>query len=122
MPEPVRRTHEERLIERYFDAFNRHDVDGVVACLDPDIVLVSPDGSRVVGLDAARDRYAQEFASMPDAHCELRLATGHDGHGVAESLFGATVDGRPIRAIGAEVMEFANGVIAEIRDYHQILE
>src|SRR5437868_4755307 len=27
-------TPEEELIQRYFDAFNRHDLDGVMACFD----------------------------------------------------------------------------------------
>jgi ketosteroid isomerase-like protein len=114
-------TPEELLIERYFDAFNRHDLEGVLACFDADIVLVSPDGSRVVGIDAARQRYAEELTAMPDAHCELRRATGHDGHGVAESVFRATVGGRPVEAVGAEVMELAGDVITEIRDYHQMV-
>ncbi len=58
---------------------------------------------------------------MPDADCELRLATGHDGHGVAESVFRATVGGTPIQAVGAEVMELTGEVISEIRDYHQVV-
>ena len=113
-------TREERCITAYFDAFNAHDVDGVLACFRDDIALVSPDGTRVVGLAAARPRYAQEFATMPDARCELVLATGHAGDGAAESVFRATVDGRVIEAVGAEVMEFVDGLISEIRDYHQL--
>ena len=56
--------------------------------------------ARNVGLDAARTRYAQEFESMPDAHCDLQVANGDAGYGVAESVFHATVDGRvdPARA------------------------
>ncbi len=113
-------TREERCITAYFDAFNAHDVDGVLACFRDDVRLVSPDGARVVGLDAARARYQQEFDSMPDARCELVLATGHAGYGAAESVFRATVDGRPIEAVGAEVMEFVDGRISEIRDYHHL--
>lgn len=113
-------TREERCITAYFDAFNAHDVDGVLACFRGDVVLVGPDGTRVVGLDAARARYEQEFASMPDARCELVLATGHAGYGAAESVFRATVQGRVIEAVGAEVMEFVDGLISEIRDYHRL--
>jgi ketosteroid isomerase-like protein len=112
-------TREERCITAYFDAFNTHDVDGVLACFRDDVTLVSPDGARVVGLDAARARYQQEFDSMPDARCELVLATGHAGYGAAESVFRATLDGRAVEAVGAEVMEFVDGLISEIRDYHQ---
>jgi ketosteroid isomerase-like protein len=113
-------TPEERCITTYFDAFNRHDLEGVLACFRDDVALVSPDGSRVVGIDAARARYAQEFDSMPDARCELQVANGHAGYGVAESVFRATIDGRQVEAVGAEVMEFVDGRISEIRDYHQL--
>ena len=116
-------TPEEQLIEQYFDAFNGHDVEGVVACFHEAIALVNPNGERVEGIDAARLRYEQEFATMPDAHCDLRLATGNDGRGVAESVFRATLtDGTAICAVGAEVIEFADGRIKEIRDYHHLAD
>ena len=115
-------TIEEQVIEQYFDAFNRHDVDGVVACFHERVVLVDTAGQRVEGIEAARRRYEADFAMIPDAHCELRLVTGHDGHGVAESIFRGTVrEGGPVRAVGTEVMEFQEAKIKEIRDYHQLL-
>jgi ketosteroid isomerase-like protein len=114
------KTDEERLIEEYFDAFNRHDLAGVMACFHSDIVLSSPAGARATGLDAARRRYEQEFATMPDARCELRMVVGRDGRGVAESTFRATINGSPVCAIGTEVIEVVDGKIKEIRDYHQM--
>src|SRR5690349_21784077 len=88
-------TREERCITAYFDAFNAHDVDGVLACFRDDVRLVDANDEVLVGLDAARALYAQEFESMPDAHCELVMANGHAGYGVAESVFrGTTLDGR----------------------------
>src|SRR5262245_9468917 len=113
-------TPEERCIIAYFDAFNRHDVERVLACFRDDVALVSPDGTRVVGLDAARARYAHEFETMPDAQWEVQVASGDAGCGVAESVFRATIDGRAVEAVGAEVMEFVDGRISEIRDYHQL--
>jgi ketosteroid isomerase-like protein len=114
-------TPEERCITAYFDAFNRHDLDGVLACFRDDVALVDSEGKRIVGLDAARALYAQEFESMPDAHCELVVGNGHAGYGVAESVFhGTTLEGRVIEAVGAEVMEFVDGRISVIRDYHQM--
>jgi taurine dehydrogenase small subunit len=115
-------TPEEQLIERYFAAFNRHDVDAVLACFHDDAVLVDPQGRRVEGRAGVRRRYTEEFTLMPDAHCSLRMAVGHEGRGVAESIFTATTaDGAEIRAVGAEVLEFADGKIKEIRDYHQLV-
>ena len=115
------KTAEEQVIERYFEAFNRHDVDGVMACFDDAVVLVDTAGKQVRGHAAVRQRYEEDFALFPDAHCELRTVTGHDERGVAESIFRGTVrDGGSVRAVGTEVMEFAGGKIKEIRDYHQL--
>jgi ketosteroid isomerase-like protein len=105
-------TAEEELIRRYFDAFNRHDLESVVACFHDQAVLLSSSGKRLVGL--------AEVASFPDAHCQLRVCVGNSGHGVAESFFSGTRAGHGrIEAIGAEVIEIEDGKIKEIRDYHQ---
>jgi hypothetical protein len=113
-------TSEEQLIKRYFDAFNRHDLEGVVACFHEQAVLVSPNGRRLAGIAEVRRSYETEFAMFPDAHCDLRLCTGNSGRGVAESYFTGTRSGRgKTEAIGAEVMEIVDGKIKEIRDYHQ---
>ena len=42
-------TLEEKLIRRYFDAFNRHDIEGVMACFHDEAVLVGPNRKRLVG-------------------------------------------------------------------------
>jgi ketosteroid isomerase-like protein len=116
-------TPEEQLIQRYFDAFNRHDIEGVMACFHEEPALVHGDGKRLAGRPQVRRQYETEFEACPDGRCELRLCTGNSGRGVAESLFHGTRarDGKLIEAIGAEVMEIVGGKIKEIRDYHQPL-
>jgi ketosteroid isomerase-like protein len=113
-------TLEEELIRRYFDAFNKHDLEGVMACFHDEAVLVGPNGKRLVGRAEVRRSYETEFALFPDAHCELRVCMGNSGRGVAESYFTGTRSAQKrIEAIGAEVMEIVDGKIKEIRDYHQ---
>ena len=114
-------TPEEQLIQRYFDAFNRHDIEGVMACFHEEPTLVHADGKRLAGRQEVRRSYESEFAMSPDVRCDLRMCTGNSGHGVAESLARGTraKDGKVFEAIGAEVMEIADGKIKEIRDYHQ---
>jgi hypothetical protein len=115
-------TEEEQLIHRYFDAFNRHDLEAVVACFHDQAVLVGPNGKRLVGLAEVRRSYETEFAMFPDAHCELRVCAGNSGRGVAESFFSGTrAEHGRIEAIGAEVVEIVDGKIKEIRDYHQAM-
>ena len=112
-------TREEELIQRYFDAFNRQDIEGVMACYHENPVIVSPTGKRCEGRAEVRRSYESEFAMYPDAHCELRLCTGNNGQGVAESYFTGTRSERTkVEAIGAEVMEIVDGKIKELRDYH----
>ena len=113
-------TPEEQLIQRYFDAFNRHDIEAVMACFHEEPVLVGPTGKRCAGRAEVRRSYESEFAMFPDAYCDLRLCTGNSGRGVAESLFRGTRAQRgKVEALGAEVMEIVDGKIKEIRDYHQ---
>jgi taurine dehydrogenase small subunit len=115
-------TREEELIKRYFDAFNRHDIEGVMACYHDQPVLVAPDGKRREGRAAVRQSYETEFAMFPDANCELRTCTGNTGKGLAESFFTGTRAGHGrVEAIGAEVLEIVDGKIKEIRDYHHAL-
>ena len=113
-------TPEEELIHRYFDAFNRHDIEAVMNCFHADPVLVNG-SKRLEGRAEVRRQYETEFALFPDGHCDLRMCTGNSGRGVAESLFRGTRPrfGKVVEAIGAEVMEIVDGKIKEIRDYHQ---
>jgi taurine dehydrogenase small subunit len=116
-------TPEEQLIQRYFEAFNRHDIDGVMACFHDDPVITDAEGHRVAGREAIRRAYETSFARFPDGHCDLRSYIGNDGRGMAESFFRGTRprEGKVVEAIGAEVLEIVAGKIKEIRDYHRSL-
>jgi len=114
-------TPEEQLIQRYFDAFNRHDLEGVMSCFHSDPLIVDSQGRRFASRGEVQRYYETSFALFPDARCDLRMLTGHDGHGVAESFFHGTRprEGKVIEAIGAEVVEIVDGKIKELRDYHR---
>src|SRR5216684_5379740 len=114
-------TSEEELIQRYFDAFNRHDLDGVMACFHDHPCIVDPTGRRFEGREEVQRHYETGFALFPDGRCDLRMCTGNSGRGVAESIFRGTRErfGKVIEAHGAEVMEIVDGKIKEIHDYHQ---
>ncbi len=114
---------EEQLIERDFDAFNRHDLQAVMECFEAEPVIVDNAGARYVGREEVQRYYETSFALFPDARCDLRMVTGSNGHGVAESLFHGTRPrfGKVIEALGVEVVEIAGGRIKEIRDYHRVI-
>jgi taurine dehydrogenase small subunit len=113
-------TPEEQLIHRYFEAFNRHDVEGVMACFHDDPVATDAEGHRLTGREEVRRAYETSFARYPDGHCDLRTCIGNDGRAMAESFFRGTQprEGQVVEAIGAEVLEIRDGKIKEIRDYH----
>jgi hypothetical protein len=117
-------TREEDIIRRYFEAFNKHDLEGVIACFHPEPVVVDNEGRRHEGVDAVRRLYRFQFSLAADGRCDLRTLVGYDGRGMAESLFHGTLDrdGTVIKALGAEVFEFAIERIKEIRDHHRVLD
>ena len=114
-------TKEEELIQSYFDVFNRHDIDGVMARFHEQPLIVDTEGRRFEGREEVRRHYETSFALFPDGRCDLRTLTGNEGRGMAESLFHGTRprDGKVIEALGAEVVEIADSKIKEIRDYHR---
>jgi ketosteroid isomerase-like protein len=116
-------TREEEIIRRYFEAFNKHDLDDVIACFHPQPVVVDSDGRRHEGVDAVRRLYRFQFSLAANGRCDLRSLVGYDGRGMAESRFQGTLDrdGTVLQALGAEVFEFADERIKEIRDHHRIL-
>ena len=65
-------TAEEELIQRYFDAFNNHDIEGVMACFHEYPVMVDATGTRFEGREEVRRHYETGFALMPDCRCDLR--------------------------------------------------
>lgn len=113
---------EQELIQRYFNAFNRHDIDAVMACFHNEPLLIDFEGGRHDGREAVRQRYEYEFTSFLDGRCEMRTVTGHAGCGMAEWLFVGTHarTGRRGTAIGAEVFEFVDGKITALRVYPRL--
>jgi ketosteroid isomerase-like protein len=76
--DPNRVEHEEtpmsdtaEAVERFNDAFNRHDVDAVMIAMTDDCVFENtspPDGRRYEGAAAVRAAWEEFFAASPDAH------------------------------------------------------
>jgi len=61
-------------IERFNEAFNRHDVDAVMALMTDDVVFENtspaPDGERFEGWGDVQAFWVQFFAGSPRAHFE----------------------------------------------------
>lgn len=113
-------SEESDLIERYFEAFNRQNLEGVMACFCDDAVIVGSNGVRTEGAEAIRTAYAASFKAIPDGKCVPRALLGADGVGTVESVFTGTKakTGETVQLVGVEVLEFRGGRIQTIRDYH----
>lgn len=63
------------IVELFNEAFNRHDVDAVMALMTGDVIFENtgpaPDGSRYVGQGEVRRFWEQFFADSPDAIFEV---------------------------------------------------
>lgn len=69
------------VLETRFAAFNRHDLDAIVALYAPDAVLISPgfcaDRS---GAEGARRTYGELFKAFPDITDEVTASVVDDDH------------------------------------------
>ena len=108
------------LIKRYFDAFNRHDLEAVMDCFASDAVILGSDGRRTEGEAEIRESYAKSFETFPDGKCVPRTMLGADGSGSVESVFRGTraKNDESVELIGVEVLEFKGDKITALRDYH----
>jgi ketosteroid isomerase-like protein len=121
--DPIRQegamSQEVTFMERYNDAFNRHDMEAVVACFDEQAVIVMPHGQRIEGTEAIRHYYASIYTTFDGATCTIRRVLGGNGTGSLETLFTGTRAGmaHPLRMLGTEVFTFRDDRIIEIRLY-----
>lgn len=68
-PRPAGTDAAEAVVSRFNEAFNRHDVDAVMALMTPDAVFegtAPPDGDRYSGALAVRGAWEALFAASPD--------------------------------------------------------
>ena len=105
-------------LDRFADAWNRHDVDALMSFMTPDAVFEGSagnavDGTRSEGTAAVRAAYAAVFEAFPDAHWgSLRHFIAGD-RGVSEWTFtGTQKDGKRVEVTGCDVFTFRDGKIA----------
>jgi steroid delta-isomerase-like uncharacterized protein len=101
----------ERLIERYNQAWNDHDVETIVRLHAPDFVFHNHSrGERVSG-HAAREHIAQIFRNTPDLSFRARRIYVREGLVVNEWTASATLDGRRAEWDGVDIFPIENGLI-----------
>ena len=107
-----------RLLEAFADAFNRHDVDALMAMMTNDCLFQASagnavDGERHEGQAAVRAAYAAVFDQFPDAHWGNARHFVIGDRGVSEWIFTGTMrDGRRVEVTGCDLFTLRDGKIA----------
>ena len=116
------------VLRQITDAFNRHDLDAIMAFFTDDAVFLSPRGPepfgrRFEGKDAVREGLAARFAGIPDVHY------GDDDHFVAGdrgasewTLTGTTTDGVRLEVRGCDLWTFRDGLVTRKDSFWKIVE
>ena len=115
-------------LKQFLEAFNRHDLDAIMAFFADDCCMdlprgPEPWGTRLTGKDQVRAGCASRFAGLPDAHY------GEDRHwvcgdmGFSEwTLTGTTPSGERVEVRGTDHLEFRGGKIVRKNSFWKIIE
>jgi ketosteroid isomerase-like protein len=103
-------------VARFGEAFDRHDVDAVMAAMTADCVFEStapPDGVRYEGQDAVRSAWTALFAGAPGAVFEVEEQFVCGDRVVARWRY--AWDGGHVR--GVDMFRVRDGLVAEKASY-----
>jgi steroid delta-isomerase-like uncharacterized protein len=113
------------LLDRFADAWNRHDLDALMAMMADDCVFQASagpdvDGQRSEGKPAVRAAYAAVFDAFPDARWAGARHLVAGLRGVSEWTFtGTRKDGRRVEVAGCDLLTFRDGRIAIKNSYRK---
>ena len=105
-------------VERFCEAFNKHDLDTVMAAITDDCVLEGltpyPDGARYEGKAAVRARWKEVFSAYPDLGYETEEIFAVGDRCVFRWVGHRTdKDGQPEHHRGVDILLVRNGKVAE---------
>ena len=106
------------LLDRFVDAWNRHDLDALMSMMSEDGVFESSAGPEVCGRrsegkEAVRAAFASVFEAFPDAHWAGARHVIAGDRAVSEWTFtGTQKDGKRVEVNGCDLITFRDGRIA----------
>jgi steroid delta-isomerase-like uncharacterized protein len=113
------------LLERFAEAWNRHDLDALMSMMTDDCVFAASagadvDGERSEGSAAVRAAFAAVFEAFPDAQWANARHFVAGGRGVSEWTFSGTRrDGHRVEVSGCDLLTFRDGRIAVKDSYRK---
>jgi steroid delta-isomerase-like uncharacterized protein len=114
-----------KFLDRFADAWNRHDLDVLMSMMTDDCVFEASagpqvDGQRSEGKVAVRAAFAAVFEAFPDAHWANARHFITGDRGVSEWTFtGTQKDGNRVEVTGCDLFNFRAGKIAVKNSYRK---
>lgn len=114
-----------KLLDAFAAAWNRHDADGLMACMAPECVFEAAAGKEVagtrhVGRDAVRKAYLAVFDAYADARWNNARHFVAGDRAVSEWTFtGTTKDGTKVEVNGCDIFTLKGGKIAVKNSYRK---
>ena len=108
-------------VQRFNEAFNRHDVDAVMAAMTTDCVFENtrptPDGARIEGAAAVRAVWQEFFARSPQARFETEEMFAAGDRCVVRWIYRWVKEGKEGHVRGVDVFRVRDGKVAEKFSY-----
>jgi steroid delta-isomerase-like uncharacterized protein len=129
-PNPNQMKITEDVLKQILEAFNRHDLDAIMAFFSDDCSFDFPRGpayfgQRFKGKAEVREALARRFKGIPDVHYgeDRHWISADENAGVSQwTLTGTTNSGAYIKVRGCDLWEFRDGKVTRKDSYWKIVE
>jgi ketosteroid isomerase-like protein len=114
------------MIRQIANAFDQHDLEGIMAHFADDAVFDAPrgperHGQRFVGRDAIREAFAGRFSGIPDVRYQDDEHFVDGDRGASEwTLSGTTTTGQRIEVRGCDLWVFRDGKVVKKDSFWKI--
>lgn len=104
-------------VTRFNDAFNRHDVDAIMALMTDDCIFdntgPAPDGRRLAGQSAVRAFWNAMFTRSPQARFESEEVIAMGDRCVVRWVYHWVIEGKPGHVRGVDIFRVRSGKVSE---------
>jgi ketosteroid isomerase-like protein len=106
------------LLQRYSDAWHRHDLDAIMSMHTHDTVFHLHNGTAAaVGAPQVRESFQLVLAVYPDLSATQTAAEIGETHAIVQSVMRSSATGRVVEAEAVDVFRFVDGLISRKDTY-----
>lgn len=121
----MNKTVSEKFLQSFVDAFNAHDLEGIMSHMTNDCVFEASagpeaNGEKFTGQAQVKKAFEQVFATFPDARWNNPRHFISGDRGFSEWTFtGTKTDGTKVEVTGCDLFTFKDGKIAIKNSYRK---